>query len=73
MFFFRIILFLLLIYLILTSVGRFFIGIRRSSKVSGGDHTDARREGDVSVQFDSKRKKKISKESGEYVNYEEVD
>lgn len=36
-------------------------------------HENQRHEGDVSIQVDTKNKKKISKDTGEYVNYEEVD
>ena len=34
---------------------------------------DGRKEGEVSVQSDHSNKKKIDKDLGEYVNYEEID
>ena len=76
MFFFRFILFFILVYLIITSIGRFIFGIRRGGNSSlRGEftHENQRHEGDVSIQVDTKNKKKISKDTGEYVNYEEVD
>jgi hypothetical protein len=76
MFFFRFILFFILVYLIITSIGRFIFGIRRSGSSSRRDeftHEHQRHEGDVSIQVDAKSKKKISKDTGEYVNYEEVE
>jgi hypothetical protein len=71
---FRFILLLFLIYLIITSVRRFLFGTQKSS-FSGREEyegTNQRREGDISVQVGSKNKKKFSKETGEYVNFEEV-
>ncbi len=73
MFLIRFILFFILIYLILTSLGRFIFGLCRNSRMSGRDNSDTRREGDVTIQYGEKNKKKISKDTGEYINYEEVD
>lgn len=75
MFIFRFILFLVLIYLIVTSIGRFIFGFHKSRSSSNRDennYSNQRTEGDVSIQVDAKRKKKIDKDTGEYINYEEV-
>jgi hypothetical protein len=76
MFLFRFLLFLILFYLLAKFIGRLLFGYsRRSSEHyahSNARHHD-RREGDVFVDFNpGKKDKKIRKEEGEYINYEEI-
>jgi hypothetical protein len=74
MFIFRFILFLVLIYLIVSSIGKFIFGTSRGKFINGRgfDSANHRREGDISIKMDVKQKKKISKDAGEYVNFEEI-
>jgi hypothetical protein len=74
MFIFKGILFLVLVYLIFSSIGRFIFGTRKGgfSNGKGFESSNQRTEGDISIQMDSRQKKKISKDTGEYVNFEEI-
>jgi hypothetical protein len=74
MFIFRFILFIVLIYAIVSSIGRFIFG-KSKGRFSNGkvfDSSSHRTEGDISIQMDARPKKKISKDAGEYVNFEEI-
>jgi hypothetical protein len=76
MFLFRFILFLVLIYLIITSIGRFIFGTNKKGSSSAGreefNSSNQRREGDISIHPGNRNKKKINKDAGEYINYEEI-
>jgi hypothetical protein len=76
MFLFRFILFLVLIYLIITSVGRFIFGTNKRGSSSARreefNYSNHRQEGDISIYPGNRNKKKINKDAGEYVNYEEI-
>jgi len=72
----RIILFFIIISIILRIFGRMtFFFMRNNNPFNRNDtrEYDGRKEGEVSVQSDHSNKKKIDKDLGEYVNYEEID
>jgi hypothetical protein len=73
----RFILFFILFYLLVRFIGRLLFGYsQRSSgqyRTSDNEHHFRRKEGDVNVEFNPENKdKKIRKEDGEYINYEEI-
>ena len=74
MVFFRLVLLFILLYLVIRFIGRILFGFQRSSVNSSQDsNTGKRKVGDVFIDRQPDRKKKIiDKEEGEYVKYEEV-
>ena len=77
MFLLRFILLLILFYLVIQIIGRLLFGAGKRNTdayTSSKGNRQRRREGDVHVDFDGNKKQKIiSKDEGEYINYEEVD
>lgn len=72
---FRIILIFLLIYYGVKLVTWLFQmpGGSRNSKFQGNRQKERfRKEGDVTIDFTPKKNKKVDKENGEYIDYEEV-
>ena len=68
---FRTILILIIIYLLVKLVARFLFP--SSSNKSTGD-IPRKKEGDITIHFDKRTDKKMfDKNSGEYVDYEDVD
>ena len=68
---FRTILILIIIYLLVKLVARFLFP--SSSNKSTGD-IPRKKEGDITIHFDKRTDKKMfDKDSGEYVDYEDVD
>jgi hypothetical protein len=51
----------------------FFVKNTNSFNTKEKQEYDRRKEGEVSVQSNNSNKKKINKDLGEYVNYEEID
>jgi uncharacterized protein HemY len=75
MFLIRFILFVVIVYLVLVILGRvILLSFKKRYFNVWNDHKrrNRRQEGDSYIQFDSKKKKKIGKDEGEYVNYEEI-
>jgi hypothetical protein len=72
MFLLRIILFFIIISFLVRIVGRvlFFF---TPKNIKENRTYDSRKEGEVTVQSNNSNKKKINKDLGEYVNYEEID
>lgn len=70
---FRILLFILLFYLIIKLI-RYFLspGPSKQAHSSSGSRT-ARNEGEVTIDHIPDKKKKVDQDSGEYVDFEEMD
>jgi hypothetical protein len=76
MFLLRIILFFIIISFILRILGKvllFFARNNQSFNTTNKQEYDKRKEGEVFVETNIQNKKKINKDLGEYVNYEEID
>jgi hypothetical protein len=77
MFLIRFILIFILVVIVLRLLGRiFFASIVRNvnSRMTNDYTTNYRKEGDIKVDLNNTSKdKKINKDVGDYVNYEEVD
>jgi hypothetical protein len=76
MFLIRIILIFIIISIILRIFGRlalYFVRNNKSFNWKEKQEYDNRKEGEVSIHTDNSNKKKINKDVGEYVNYEEMD
>ena len=68
---FRTILILIIIYLLVKVVAKFLFP---SSSRSATNNIPKRKEGDITIHFDNRKDKKLfDKDSGEYVDYEDVD
>ncbi len=76
MFLLRIVLLLIFLYLIIQMIGRILFGVGRRSASSYTDSRSGyqnRKEGNVYVDFQKDKKKKvIRKDEGEYIKYEEL-
>ena len=68
---FRTVLVLIIIYLLVKLVAKFLFP---SSSNNSSKNIPKRKEGDVTIHFDNRTDKKMfNKDSGEYVDYEDVD
>ncbi len=76
MFLVRFILLVIFLYLIFRIIILIVIGLNRKKNMrsdSGNQYSHSRKDGHVTVNFKSSDKsKKISKDEGEYVNFEEI-
>ncbi len=75
MFFIRALLLFILFYLLIRLIGRILFGFQRNSVNSSGSNFNPRKkkEGEIFIDYQrANKKKKINKEDGEYVKYEEV-
>ncbi len=75
MFLIRAILLFILFYLLIRLIGRILFGFQRNSVNSSGSNFNSRKkkEGEIFIDHQpTNKKKKINKEDGEYVKYEEV-
>ena len=70
--FFRIFLLFLLAYLILRTISNIFRPKKNTQSFRQSPRNEIRPEGEVKVDINSKKEKKVSREEGDYVDFEEL-
>jgi hypothetical protein len=69
----RLLIIALLIYLIVKVLVRLILPLLTGNTArSSGQYGSGRKEGDVTIDYAPKKKKKIGKDEGDYIDYEDV-